>query len=477
MYYQDRNNFSLDKDSISLGSGFPAPSTVSRLMVRLIFFVYFLLILEGALRKWFLPEYSQYLFFIRDPFVVVIYVLALANGRWPSREPWLSSGLLFGVFSLLLAVLQLALGVGGEFHSILVVSYGLRNYFFYIPLAFIIAANFQRRDIDFIKNVTFFFVAISSILVLMQFYSPMISPINIGNSEDVALQFHGLNQTGDHTRPMGFFTSAVGQKQLVVSSFAFMIAEWAEGGRRGAVDQILLLLGSVGTAICIAYSGSRTAVLHSGLIVLVVFGSILLGRYRGGLKVIYSMLGVFIVGGILGFFFLGDGVNAFLERWTAAQSAESQIGGVFGRAFYSFIDFFRLMTGTPLLGFGLGMGGNAAITLSAGTGGLGFSAETDWARHIVELGPFVGLIFIVYRVGLTFWLTKQVLRSVTILGFSLYGYVFYLILADQVTGHGSLNGFAWIFLGLAVAAMKNPEQSSKEEHPSISENNFPNLMR
>ncbi len=40
-------------------------------------FVYLLLIFEGAIRKWMFPSLAQVLFFVRDPFVLTAYVLAL----------------------------------------------------------------------------------------------------------------------------------------------------------------------------------------------------------------------------------------------------------------------------------------------------------------------------------------------------------------------------------------------------------------
>ena len=74
-----------------------------RLIVGLVLVVYLLLILEGVLRKWLFPEFGQILYFIRDPFVLFIYVAALATGHWPRREPWLAVGMVLGVFALLLA--------------------------------------------------------------------------------------------------------------------------------------------------------------------------------------------------------------------------------------------------------------------------------------------------------------------------------------------------------------------------------------
>src|ERR671937_564700 len=44
---------------------------------RAIWVYFFLLIFEGVFRKWLLPQYSDVLLVIRDPVVLVIYILAI----------------------------------------------------------------------------------------------------------------------------------------------------------------------------------------------------------------------------------------------------------------------------------------------------------------------------------------------------------------------------------------------------------------
>ena len=41
--------------------------------------IYWLLIFEGALRKWVFPEYQQIIFFLRDPIVLLAYIIAFRN--------------------------------------------------------------------------------------------------------------------------------------------------------------------------------------------------------------------------------------------------------------------------------------------------------------------------------------------------------------------------------------------------------------
>ena len=78
----------------------------------LIWLYFWLLIFEGALRKWVAPALSAPLLVIRDPLVLLIYVQALRYRKFPM------DGLLFPYFALVgcfavLAVFQITLSIGG----------------------------------------------------------------------------------------------------------------------------------------------------------------------------------------------------------------------------------------------------------------------------------------------------------------------------------------------------------------------------
>ena len=49
-------------------------------VVLLIWLYFWLLIFEGALRKWIFPSFSAPLLIVRDPIVILIYLVAIAEG-------------------------------------------------------------------------------------------------------------------------------------------------------------------------------------------------------------------------------------------------------------------------------------------------------------------------------------------------------------------------------------------------------------
>src|SRR5262245_36319740 len=118
-----------------------------RRLVKLIMFIYLLLIFEGAIRKWLLPSMGQVLFFVRAPFVLLAYWMAFRHGFFPKGNGILLTGMALGVCAVLLVGAQV-LSPAASSGAAMLAAYGWRNYFFYIPLAFVIAEVFQRPDIE-----------------------------------------------------------------------------------------------------------------------------------------------------------------------------------------------------------------------------------------------------------------------------------------------------------------------------------------
>src|SRR5262249_21894725 len=77
----------------------------------LIWLYFWLLLLEGALRKWTLPSLSAPLLIIRDPIVLLIYAKALRCGRFPVAGPVLACLVLLAFF-VVLAVVQIQVAIG-----------------------------------------------------------------------------------------------------------------------------------------------------------------------------------------------------------------------------------------------------------------------------------------------------------------------------------------------------------------------------
>src|ERR1700736_5890600 len=107
--------------------------------LRLLVWLYFWLLLwEGALRKWFFPSLSTPLLIVRDPVVLLIYAIALAKGVFP-----------FNRFILLIAALGIA-SFGASlivFDRLSIIAYGLRTNFLHLPLIFVLPNVMRQKHV------------------------------------------------------------------------------------------------------------------------------------------------------------------------------------------------------------------------------------------------------------------------------------------------------------------------------------------
>src|SRR6185369_16466689 len=91
----------------------PARELGRRRLVALVTFIYLLLIFEGAIRKWMFPSLAQALFFVRDPFVLAAYWIAVRHGFFPKSSGFLLTGLGLSLCAVLLVGAQSLAPMGG----------------------------------------------------------------------------------------------------------------------------------------------------------------------------------------------------------------------------------------------------------------------------------------------------------------------------------------------------------------------------
>ncbi len=224
-------------------TGQPAVRSASRSIENLALVLFWLLVFEGSLRKWVLPEYSRWLFFVRDPFLLVLYWHALRAQALRNAGPLLWIGLGFAVVALVAAFVQ-SISFNDP-RMVPLVIYGWRQYFLYLPLPFVIAATFDRESLLRFARHAIVAVVLTAPLVFIQYTSPAASVINRGSSDDVALQFKAFDLIGEHIRPAGFFTTNVGIKELLASTTALLFAVWLTPPAARRMGRPWLILGAL----------------------------------------------------------------------------------------------------------------------------------------------------------------------------------------------------------------------------------------
>jgi len=439
-----------------------------RQIVRFIFIFYWFLVLEGALRKWGAPQFGQVIFFIRVPVALLVYATALRTRLWPRSNVLMLGFYVFSGISLPLVLIQFVLGGYGAKY-LLVAGYGWMNYFFYIPLAFIVGEQFRENDIQrLIKHTTWLVIAATPI-VLLQFFSPNSSVINLGSGLDESTQFRNLGAALGFVRPTGFFTSTSGQALFVTSALALLLPSFLQRHRLRGASLALHRFGAVAITLMAIFGQSRLLFAMASLVLAAAsLGGIISGKQRVLFRSLVGPVVLVVAVAALWPLLFPTSFDVFVTRWSVAAGYETRTFefGFLGRALFGFYGFVHYIPDTPFFGYLLGLGGNAASQLAwiqlpraaMEWQGYGQWAEGGWARHIIELGPPLGICFIIFRVSLTSWLGMIVIRATrlsgNILPVVLFGFEGLLLLNGQITGNGTINGYAWVFFGFCIASAR-----------------------
>jgi hypothetical protein len=427
-----------------------------------IYLYLFFLLTEGALRKWIVPQFSNPLLIIRDPVVLLIYVLAIAGRRYP-RNWFLLSLWLIAIPSLVVGALVLE-PYFPPLTVALVTGYGFRSDFLHLPLIFILPAVFNLEDVKRIGRWTLWGMIPMGILMALQFRS---SPDSFINRAAGLGEGQQIQTSGGKIRPPGLFSFISGAISYMTASAAFLLH--AVLGRVKYPAWFLIVSG-LSLVIGIAVSGSRAAVLAVGLVVATL--SVILFLQPAALNRFgRTLLFVLVIGwGVSHLPIFREGVEVLTERFTEeGEVPDSSIaGGLISRTFSGFTEPFYVLNRMPLSGYGLGVGTNGAARFLVGRATF-LLAENEWTRVLLESGPVLGLAFLLWRTILACrigYLAVRAVKTGHILPLFLFGTGVFPLLNGSFGQPTSL-GFAVVLNGLCLAALNFGEKESAAEEAPV----------
>src|SRR5438105_2508513 len=220
--------------------------------VRVLIWVYLILLLiEGALRKWALPTFSDPLLIIRDPVVLAIYLVAWRANLFP-RNAFVILLAVIGGLSLAISILNLYSYISIKV-ILLVTLYGFRSNFLHLPLIFVIANVFDHEDVKKVGWWTLMLMIPMSALMVAQFKA---SPDSFINKTVGVSEAQQLATAGGKIRPPGTFSFISGPVFYLSAAAAFVIY----GALTKTAYKNLLLLSSAAVLIGVTVSGSRSCV-------------------------------------------------------------------------------------------------------------------------------------------------------------------------------------------------------------------------
>ena len=438
-------------------------ATNERLIVhikRLIWLYFVLLIFEGTLRKWVLPQYSDVLLVIRDPVVLAIYFVALKARVFPRNGYILSLGII-GILCWLASILVLSPYLNAK-PLILVTGYGFRSNFLHLPLIFIVGKVLTHDDVKKLGWWVLLGLIPMALLLAVQFNAPPDAFINrtagLGDAQQITAG-------GGKIRPPGTFSFVSG-----VIFYAALAAAYLLYGAltRGFYRNWLLYSSGFALVVAIGVSGSRS-VLLAVLVVVSSMAVIIFVRpsaiNRFGRNLLIVVIAVYAASRLPVF---NEGVEVLSNRFTDTAEAEQKAiaAGLMGRLLGGFTEGLRLLPHSPIGGYGLGIGTNGGAKFLTGRT-IFLLTEGEWGRIVLESGPVLGLAFLLWRTILTGhigFISFRALRRGEILPIMLFCAGFVSLLNGQF-GQPTNLGFAVFVCGLCLASA-NPRTTEVESEPA-----------
>tara|TARA_B100000989_G_C19514692_1_gene460997 strand:+ start:656 stop:1993 length:1338 start_codon:yes stop_codon:yes gene_type:complete len=383
--------------TISFRRNLPKKKVVSQAVttdygfIKIWIWTYFLLLLfEGALRKWFLPELSQGLLIIRDPLVIWIYYLCYAQGVFPLNNKYLQKCFQWVMLAVILSFLV------NRTHPF-TIAYGARTNLLHFPLIFIMARVLSWRDVINYGKAFLLLALPMTWVVAQQFQADRFDTINTA-AGGVG---HQMMTSGDKVRASGTFSFVSG----IVFYYCFAIAFITYGFLvKSTFPKWMLYLGTSATLLAMVTAGSR-AVIAECLQVLACVGFLAYFKPNEFGKIAGSILGFSTLGLILytQVDLFQEGLDFLTLRFEEAANIEGNpIEAYFNRYYQLIVAPYYYNMWTDWLGTsGLGGATRAGAAIGGGWGG----AENSWARPIIENGIIIGGLFIFWRL----WITKDLL--------------------------------------------------------------------
>ncbi len=415
----------------------------------LLWLYFFLLIFEGAFRKWFLPSFSTPLLVIRDP----IALLALFRGApFIPRNIfylWILPLIFIGYTAILLA---LSFGHGDIFTAV----YGARIVIIQFPLIFLFPAVFNQRDVLVFAKVLLLISIPMTLLVSLQSILPNSHVLNVAPGGEGTASFQGAL---DRFRPPGTFSFITGVSSFYTLVTSSLLAKIYSKQQNSAADYLLIVLSAMALLVAIPVSISRTLLIS----VVFVFCFLVLSFIISRSSLIPLVSGLVLLSLILSLSSLlpivQETSQAFAARWSSAnqtEGGERGISGVLDRRVVSVItETIFGADGAPLLGYGIGLGTNVGAQRL--TGAVGFAlSENPWQALVAEMGLPLGFAFLLWRVSLSMKLIhRSVIEAVAgnRIPFIFLGTSFPNVLIGLTAQPTSL-GFIVLSAGLTLASFK-----------------------
>jgi O-Antigen ligase len=435
-------------------------------------------IVEGAIRKWFMPSVTELVYFYKD--VLMIATLA-GYFRKRSKTPLAIKKHLKSIFLILGAFVLytlLSMGLPGSPHPVIGVL-GFKVYCLYIPLAFLMPMAFPDKPTLF-RFLKWYLLIVLPVAVIgvMQFLESdpqaMLNRYAINEEAGgpvTSIAMFGTASEVYFVRITSTFSYVTGLSVYLPIMFALLLALTSLNSKqhlkRGVKALYYVALGA--TVVLSLMTGSRGAVLAIGLIAIVFF------FFTSRRNTFRRLQQIVVVGALLYValttlfpqaydafynrtFGTEDRMNEGWERMTGALNLPVNEASYAG-----------------LLGYGIGLTQNSVPALMKRLGmadqdnPIPVSYEGEPGRVMLELGMVGFVLYTLLRLALLLVVFRmcQMVRdsdSKTLAYAAAAALVFPLVTGGAIVTH-TLNVYQWFLIGMVMALLNAERLQQRAVRP------------
>jgi hypothetical protein len=410
------------------------------------------LIIEGAVRKWFLPSASEFVYFYKDFLMVVVVV---SYHRKKRKLPFLIKHelKLFSIILVSFAIYLVASISNPSLPHPLVGLLGVKAYLLYFPLAFLVPRMFTSKEklVAFLRWYLIIALSVAA-LSMMQFAdSDPHSTLNRYAWDEQTAAATGMDMQvanfqdsagSNYVRVTGPFSYLSGLALYLPTMFALLLGlisqRLTQPLPRGLRWIYHVTLAAVATTSFM--TGSRGAIVNLSLIALIFY--VLASKKDLIPRLRQAVVGAVLVSVSLTVFF----PQAFDALYTRAFGGEEQVEEGQGRIEEAFRVPFDEAAYAGAFGYGVGATQNATPILMSKLD-LPFMGEQIPIGYEGELGRVM------------FSIRDSESKSIAVAAVS--ALVLPLLLGGAVTQH-TQNVYQWFLIGIPLA-MLNAEKLSKQD--------------
>jgi len=431
-----------------------------------LFFIY--IIIQGALRKWFLPSLGSPLLLFQ--YVLVYYVFMVSKDKritnlpsfTPAFQTLLYTYILYGFFQVF--------NISGT-TNLIVQTYGFVMHFSFVPFVYLASNIFKDEDtFDYcIKWLNFLIIPLF-ILGILQFFSPRDAFINRYATEVEHLTAVGSGGKARITGTFSYFTVYGSFLGFILHIFLYQVITSLFKGKLNIIAAVTFGLGLINLFM----TGSRGAV-----VIYVLAESLVLVylAFSGEAKFLKSLVPLSAIM-FLGFIVMistdagSIAINDFSDRLFGLNDLDARIDDGF--------DPFKFYNEAGPIGLGIGTAQFPMEQYLTNRGAFPAFWEDESERIVLEFGAFGYLLVMALRWTIIiscFFIMKKIRKleyRILALQMILFQSPFPLNISTNIFNY--IDGiFYWLAVGLVYFAYNMDRMNNQKKELENSEQNILNL--